>query len=153
MTPTDRAMHRLTLALAFLAICMWMYACIEATQTTTPSSIDVNIETPAPTTSVGTGNDPTPSPTDCRLELEPPSPLSVEVGKNVNTKVVTFNSSGAEIQTENISVNVANPAIATLTQIDGRFVMFGGESVGQTTAIISTSCAQTSVVINVGPAV
>ena len=150
MDRTDRLMHRVTLALAFLAICMWVYACIEQVQTTNPSSVDVQVETPAPTTSVGTGpSDPAPAPTECRLELEPPSPLQVVAGQNVNTKVVTFNSAGAEIPTENISVNIADPSIARLSQIDGRFVMFSGESLGQTTAIISTSCGQTAVVINV----
>ncbi len=146
----EKNLNRTALALFLLVIALVWYACLgDITQTTNPSSVDVDVTTPSGGTGVGTDPPPTPAPTDCRIELDPPSPLTVEVSKNVNTKVVTFSSGGGEIPTEGISVNVANPAIASLVQIDGRFVMFAGNSVGQTSAIISTACAQTAVVINV----
>lgn len=131
---------------ALLALAL---GCTEVTQLVNPSSVDVSV-TPGSTTT-GTGNGPsTPAPGTVALFLEPPSPITIQVGKNVSVKVLA-KSSGVEVPTQNLQVSIADLTIASVAEIDGRFVLLSGNSEGQTAGIVSANNVQVPILINVVP--
>ncbi len=135
------------LLITLVGVFFVLEAC-EITQTTTPGAVDVNIQQPtaAPTdTSTGPGTADTGT-----INLEPRA-ISVEVGKNVNVKVVIKDGNGQEVPSENISVNIIDKTILSLVEIDGRIIAFEGVSAGVTSVIISASGLQTSLVATVIP--
>ena len=122
-------------------------------QTTTPSSVSVDISQPIEGTGVTTGPTP-PAPTPpstgdvVSLVFDPPS-VTGSAATSVVVKVIALDEAGNEVPSVNLTVKVSDPAIATLKDVDGRFVSFSLVSAGTTTAIITAAGAQASLVITV----
>lgn len=116
----------------------------EFAQTTHPSSVNVTISEGEE--GVETGEEvPGESGT---ITLDPPSG-TVAVGKTLNVMVVVRDANGTEVPSENISVNILDKTVVSLTEIDGRILAFSGVSPGVTSVIVTASGLQTSMVITV----
>jgi len=102
---------------------------------------------------LGAGAEPVTGPTDSvnpqnimRLE---PSSVNMNVGQNVNVRVVISTPAGNEIPTESLQVAIADSSVAALTQIDGRTLQLRGTSVGVTSALIMANGLTSSLIITV----
>ncbi len=137
----------ITLFLLCLAI-VWFVACTEISQIVEPTSVDVDISIPNGGAAVGTGVDPGHADEPVKLVLDPPT-VNVVVGTPVVVKVIALNQAGQEIPSVDLTVSVADPTVAAVKDIDGRFISFETKAIGSTTAIITAAGAQTSLVITV----
>lgn len=82
------------------------------------------------------------------MRLEPSS-VNMDVGKNVNVRVVVSTPAGNEIPTESLQVSIADSSVAALTQIDGRTLQLRGTSAGVTSALVMANGLTTSLIITV----
>ncbi len=136
------------LILLFILLTFILAGC-EVIQTTNPSDVNLTVEgntTPSEPTEPSTGGG-----TNGTITLEPAGNIQIEVSKNVNVKVIVKDSTGQEVPSENITVNIVDKTIVGLNQIDGRIITFAGLSAGVTSVIITASGLQTSIVITVVP--
>lgn len=133
------------LALTLLAFAFVAAGCSEVTQILNPSDVGVSVTTPEQQTQVTPGNS---NNNSVVLSLDPPGPITLEIGKRVSVKVIARVSS-QEVPTESLSVTVVDTSVATVDEIDGRFVAFRGQAAGLTTAIINANGATTAAAITV----
>jgi hypothetical protein len=80
-----------------------------------------------------------------------PSTLVLNQGSSASVKVIVTTPSGNEIHTTDLVVQVVDTDIATVQEIDGRFVVIKGMGAGETTALISANGLQQSLSIVVNP--
>lgn len=123
-------------------------------QTTTPSSVSVDILQPIESTGVDTGGTP-PGPTQPRepgdvvsLVFDPPS-ITGPAPSSVVVKVIALDEAGDEVRSVNLTVRMSDPLIASVKDVDGRFVSFSLKSTGTTTAVITAAGAQGALPITV----
>lgn len=135
----NRFLLGLLLAIALTA------GCTEIAQIVNPSPVNVVVN-PDGTTVPGTGGG-TPAGA-VSLTLEPPSPISIAAGKNASVKVIA-KTSGVEVPTQNLQVAISDLSVASVAEIDGRFVKFSGNTDGTTVAVISANGVQVGILIQV----
>ena len=142
-------MRTAAIAVAVVAI---LIGC-KVEQTVTPSSVEVDILQPIESTGVDVT--PPAGPTQPRepgdvvsLVFNPPS-IEGTAPSSVVVQVIALDEAGDEVRSVNLTVRVADVAVAALKDIDGRFVSFSLKSSGTTTAIITAAGAQSKLVITV----
>jgi hypothetical protein len=131
-------------------ILVWVVSCTDVNQIVEPTSVDVNVSTPSGTVETGTGGTP-PAPGDndpVSLVFEPPS-ITAPSGTSVVVQVIALNQAGQEIPSVSLTVIVSDSSVATVKDIDGRFVSFSLVSAGVTSAIVTAAGAQAQFVITV----
>ncbi len=82
------------------------------------------------------------------MRLEPSS-VSMNVGQNVNVRVIISTPAGNEIPTESLQVSIADSSVAALTQIDGRTLQLRGTAAGVTSALVMANGLTVSLIITV----
>ncbi len=124
--------------------------CTEVSQITNPSSVDVSVSTPPVDVGAGTTPPPT-SPPDgspVSIVLEPASVEGTSPG-SVVVQVIVLDEAGNEVPSANITVSGLDTSVARFTTRDGRWVSFALVGPGTTTAIITASGAQATLVFTV----
>ena len=99
---------------------------------TNENPITINLGQPGPNAPPGT------SQSNISLRLDPPAITNVEVGSNVNVRVIATNKqTGDEVNSGSISVDIANSDIIALVGIVERTVQFNMRGSGSTVVLIS----------------
>jgi hypothetical protein len=130
---------------AFLAclVLVWVISCTDVNQSILPSSVDVTVSMPSGTVETGTGGT-TPAPGDndpVSLVFEPPA-ITGTAATSVVVQVIALNQAGQEIPSINLTVRVTDTAIATLKDIDGRFISISLVATGTTSVTVTAAGAQ-----------
>ncbi len=150
-------MKALVAVLPFNAIAcsMAVIICVgcKVEQTTTPSSVSVDILQPIESTGVDVT--PPTGPTQPRdpgdvvsLVFDPPS-ITGSAPSSVVVKVIALDQAGDEVRSVNLTVRMSDPLVASVKDVDGRFVSFSLKSTGTTTAIVTAAGAQGALPITV----
>lgn len=135
---------------AFLAclilVCVATVGCIENSLVVEPSPVDVDISSATPTDP--TGNVATNDDDPVSLVFKPPA-VTGPAATSVVVQVIALNQAGQEIPSVSLTVKVSDTAIATVKDIEGRFVSFSLVSTGVTSVIVTAAGAQAEFVITV----
>ena len=135
---------------AFLACLVLVWAvsvgCIENSLVVEPSPVDVDISSalpPAVDGNVATNDDDPVS-----LVFKPPA-ITGPSGTSVVVQVIALNQAGQEIPSVNLTVTVGDTAIATVKDIEGRFISFSLVAAGTTSVIVTAAGAQATFEVTV----
>lgn len=132
-----------------VVLALLVAACTSVDQTTFPSSVDVNIQQPNTSTGVDTGGSSPPGqPVAVSILL---SPTSVEgaAPSSVWVLVIVRDANGTEIPSANITVSGLNTSVVLFNRREGRQLNFSLVGPGATTAIVTASGAQATLVFTV----
>ena len=122
-------------------------------QTTRPS--DVRVEVTGPTEQAGVqsgggnvgGTTPVPLPDGIVLVFEPRE-IEGPPGTNATVKVIAVTTNGVEVPSFDVeSAKSSDPTIASVSDIDGRFVTYRLNSFGSTAAIIKAAGTERAITI------
>ena len=123
--------------------------CTEVSQVTNPSSVDVDVSTP--TVDVGTTPPPETPPNPGSPVSIAFNPSSVEgtASSTVWVLVIIRDASGAEVPSASITVSGLDASVVQFNRRDGRQLNFSLVAAGTTTATITASGAQATLVFTV----
>ncbi len=132
----------------FLAclILVWMVSCIEVSTVVEPSPVDVDISSATP--SVPTGTVATNDDDPVSLVFKPPA-ITGPASTSVVVQVIALNQAGQEIPSVNLTVTISDTAVASVKDIEGRFVSFSLVAAGTTSVIVTAAGAQAQFEITV----
>ncbi len=138
---------RKLLALTVVVAILVMFGCDRRSPVSqTTFNLSQNQTNSAPVPSDFPVDNPTSAQNIMRLE---PSSVSMNVGQNVNVRVVISTPAGNEIPTESLQVSIADSSVAALTQIDGRTLQLRGTAAGVTSALVMANGLTVSLIITV----
>ena len=138
---------RKLLALTVVVAILVMFGCDRRSPVSqTTFNLSQNQTNSAPVPSDLPVDNPTSAQNIMRLE---PSSVSMNVGQNVNVRVVISTPAGNEIPTESLQVSIADSSVAALTQIDGRTLQLRGTAAGVTSALVMANGLTVSLIITV----
>lgn len=130
----ERPLHRMTLLVTFLALCIGLWACTEIMLS--PSDTGVSVNTASTPTNPIEPDDPDTGVGSALKIILNPNTITMNIEGQVVVKVTVVDLAGNEVHTVNLSIAFEQTGIAVVSSIDGRFVTFKGVTAGGTTATI-----------------